>query len=116
MSMELPAIPGEFPKILRLKFIEDANKTLAAHAGDKISGLAEKYERQLTDELVAKVPGGDFLGRKVTRVDAAIPQRLVHLSGDVPQGGIPKRAEECDSFLVIAREAPHGPGLQPGFA
>jgi hypothetical protein len=30
--------------------------------------------------------------------------------------GIPNRAEECDSFFVIAREVFHGPGLQPGFA
>ena len=34
MSMELPAIPGEFPKILRLKFIEDkANVIIVGTVG-----------------------------------------------------------------------------------
>src|SRR4051812_34444425 len=102
MSVDLPAIPGDFPRILTDMFEASIYKDLAAYIRAEVAGLAQKYQREFTDQLRTAVPGDDFLGQKVTRVDDAADRATlqVQLSGDVP--GVPglKLGAAKAEFLV----------------
>jgi hypothetical protein len=86
MAVDMPKIPGGFPWILQEMFEATVSKGLGAY----IRAEAEKYERTFTQQLKAAVPGDDFLGQKVTRVDAAADRATLQVTlspQDVP--GVP---------------------------
>jgi hypothetical protein len=89
MSADLPNIPGDFPTIIADAVAVRIFKELAAYVRDEVGGLAEKYEKEWTDNLKKVRTGGDFLGLKVTRGNDPAENVVlrVELSGDVP--GVP---------------------------
>ncbi len=88
-------------------------------------GLAKDFY-ELLFEPEADIPLKTLdvpLGGSVSPVDAlSLLIEFLTISGSrarssfFDSGGIPKSGEQCESSVVTAMEAAHGPSLQPGFA
>lgn len=97
MSTELSEIPGSFPDILSAAVVTDVNQALADYKQSNDPNILEKYERDFTSQLKAAQPGDDFLGQRVTRVDAASDTATIQVR-------------------ISGRDVPFVPGLKLGLA